>query len=121
MIFDISKLIRFFPEEEQCLFLPAGEVLFHQGTTGHHMYVVKYGEVEIRVNDRFVGKGMVGNPLGEESLLEQAPRMASITAITDCKLIEIDQARLNSLASSNPVILNQLSKLTAQHRAAWAT
>lgn len=96
-----------------------GEKLFHQGDTGNLMYVVKYGEVDIRVNGKLVGHGIAGNPLGEESLVDNIPRMSTVIAATECKLIVVDRMRLNTLVNSMPIILNQFKHLLKLRRIVW--
>lgn len=119
MTLAVTKLSRLFSEEESYLLLSPGEVLFHQGVPGSHMYVVKYGEADIRVDGRLVGRGVAGNPLGEESLVDNVPRMSSVIAASACKLIVVDRMRLNALVNSTPVILNQLKRLIALRRLVW--
>lgn len=119
MFSDMTKLTQFFCDEEEFLTLPASNVLFRQGDQGSYMYVVKYGNLDLRVDGKLVEIAEVGNPLGEESLVEHVPRMASVIATTDCKLIVIDKKRLDTLIKGTPVVLSYLKKLIEMHRIAW--
>ena len=69
MFYAVTKLTELFPQEENLLALPAGKVLFRQGDLGRCMYVMKYGDVDFRVDGHLVEIGCAGYPLGEESLL----------------------------------------------------
>jgi len=115
----VTKLTQLFPNEEEYLTLPAGNMLFRRGDQGSYMYVVKYGNVDIRVDGKLVEIGSVGIPLGEESLVEHAPRMASVMASSDCKLIVIDHARLDTLIKNTPALLNHLKLLIELRRISW--
>lgn len=83
------------------------------------MYLVKYGNVDIQVNGKLVDVGDAGSPLGEESLLEYAPRMGTVVATTDCKLIVIDRPRLETMNKTTPGLLHCMEKLLALRRTWW--
>jgi len=115
----VTKLTQLFPNEEEYLNLPAGNMLFRRGDQGSYMYVLKYGNVDIRADGKLLEIGRVGIPLGEESLVEHVPRMASVMAISDCKLIAIDQKRLDTLVKRTPALLNHLKCLIRLRRFLW--
>jgi CRP-like cAMP-binding protein len=65
------------------------------------MYVVLDGEVEIHA----AGQETVGCPgtiFGEMALIDDAPRSATVIAKTDCRLLELDRKRFESLVSETP-------------------
>ena len=79
----------------------AGQTVVETGTVGATMYVVLDGEVEIRAG----GELTVGGPgiiFGEMALIDDAPRSATVTAKTDCRLLELDRRRFESLVSETP-------------------
>lgn len=85
--------------------LEDGEQLFAEGDHGDKAYVIQKGELEIlKVSgNRTVllavrGKGEV---IGEMALLENRPRMASVRARGDTKLLAIHQEQLTHLLSTS--------------------
>lgn len=88
----------------------AGEVIMRQGDAGHCAYIIEEGKVEITVKrpDGSVlnlGTRGAGSMIGEMSIIDNAPRSATITAVRDCNLLEItkeDFAR--RLKNADPVV-----------------
>jgi CRP/FNR family cyclic AMP-dependent transcriptional regulator len=70
----------------------AGEPVFYQGDPGLGMYIIREGEVSIRISD---GEGedkelavlSDGDFFGELALLDESPRSATAMCRTDCSLI----------------------------------
>lgn len=92
--------------------LQAGETLFNEGDPGGTAHVINEGDLEVIKSS---GRGEVllavrgpGEVIGEMSLLEQAPRMASVRARTDCKLIALNQEQFDRLLSSSPTAARTL-------------
>lgn len=86
--------------------LPAGEMLVVEGDVGDKAYIVKEGLLEITKHSRgrevllaVRGKGVV---IGEMALLEEAPRMASVRARADTKLIVLRKETLQELLADSP-------------------
>jgi signal transduction histidine kinase/predicted CoA-binding protein len=86
--------------------LPAGEMLFAEGSPGDKAYVIKRGQLEILKASG--GKNVLlavrqsGEVIGEMALLESAPRFASVRARTDCDLLVIDHVHLDQLLNNSP-------------------
>jgi CRP/FNR family transcriptional regulator, cyclic AMP receptor protein len=79
----------------------AGQTVVEVGTVGATMYVVLDGEVEIHAG----GQQSVGGPgtiFGEMALIDDVPRSATVIAKTECKLLELDRRRFESLISETP-------------------
>jgi CRP/FNR family transcriptional regulator, cyclic AMP receptor protein len=79
----------------------AGQTVVEVGTVGATMYVVLDGELEIHAG----GQQSVGGPgtiFGEMALIDDAPRSATVIAKTECKLLELDRRRFESLISETP-------------------
>src|SRR6185436_7169855 len=85
--------------------LRAGEVLMKQGDPGDSAFVVVRGVFEItKQSGQSVIKIDVRNPgdvLGEMALLSQAPRSATVTAVTDCETLCISKQAFENLLSSS--------------------
>jgi len=92
--------------------LPAGQLLFSEGDMGEWAYVIEDGQVEIL---KISGGRQVllavrgaGEVIGEMSLLESAPRMATIRARTDCRFIAISQEQLDRLMNTSPAVARSM-------------
>ncbi len=66
-----------------------GQIIVTQGTPGQAFYLVLSGRVEILRDNRSLGAFGSGDFFGEMSLLDQAPRSATIRALdaTDCLML----------------------------------
>ncbi len=90
----------------QEIHMKPGDVLFHQGETGQHAYVIIDGRIEIykiaggqRVQLAIRGPGDV---IGEMSLVDDIPRNASGVALTDCVIVTIPRAQIDYMLRTNP-------------------
>ena len=82
--------------------LPLGNPLFTVGEQGDAMYVLMAGRADVVVRDKVVETAEVGAILGELALLDNSPRSATVIAMTDCNLIEINAERFNTLVREVP-------------------
>lgn len=92
-------LVRFATDTESFV---AGQTVFSEGEPGEVMYVVKEGEVDIRVRDTTVETVGPGGLIGEMALIDRNPRSATAVARTDCKLVPINEARFAFLVQETP-------------------
>jgi len=87
--------------------LAAGQVLFAEGDSGSHAYVIIEGDLEVvkQSGDREVLLAVrgVGDVIGEMSLLEDAPRMATVRARTDAVLLDVPKAVLDEMLATSTV------------------
>jgi NTE family protein len=86
--------------------LNAQEWLFHEGDPGDRLYLVQSGRLRVVAERegrsrvlRLLGPGAV---LGELAVLTGAPRSASIQAVRDAELLEIDGGRFQELLHRSP-------------------
>jgi signal transduction histidine kinase len=86
--------------------VPAGGVVMEEGTEGDGLYIVVDGELEVSRRD---GEGEVvlaiqgpGAFLGEMSLLERAPRSATVRAVRPSELLIIPVAGFHDLLATSP-------------------
>jgi signal transduction histidine kinase len=90
------------------IYLEAGEILMAEGSLPDAFYVVLEGEVEIlkRAGNREVVIAVNGpcSILGEMSLIEDAPRTASVQAPRPCKVLKISRETFNDLVFRNPTV-----------------
>jgi hypothetical protein len=87
-------------------FLAPGDLLIKEGERADYLYILKNGELEAfhdTDGDRkVIGKINVGEFVGEMALINNAPRSASIEALTDCELIELPVGLVNRIIYSKP-------------------
>lgn len=90
----------------------ANEVVLHEGDIGKSFFVVQEGKLRVSVNvaleeRRKVRPGIceltVGDIFGEVCLYETGIRTASVAAVTEGHLLEIDGASLSSYLDEHPV------------------
>lgn len=111
-------------ESTQLVNLPAGKLLFREGTPGDKAYVIKEGLLEI-VKETPNGEVLLavrgeGEVIGEMALLETQVRTASVRARKDTLLIAIGKAQLEhlvktSLSASNALFSTVLRRLRMIH------
>lgn len=70
---------------------PARKVIMTEGEAGAFMYIVLEGRVAVKLKDRVVERIGPGGVVGEMALVDQAPRVGTVTAETDCSLLAINR------------------------------
>jgi CRP/FNR family cyclic AMP-dependent transcriptional regulator len=110
----------------------AEAVIIQEGEPGDSLFIMAAGEVEITkqltlVLDEDTPKERVmirlkaenGVYFGEMALLESETRSATVTASTDCALLELHQKDFLKLITSNPTmgvkLLLRLAQILSQH------
>ncbi len=93
--------------------LPAGQVLFAQGTSDRTLYLVEDGSLSVhaeredqRLRLAIVGAGSV---VGEGAFFSHRPRSATVQASTPCKLWSLTGLRFAELANRQPTVALQLA------------
>ena len=108
--------------EVRWLEVPAGESILAEGEPSEHMYFVAHGRLGIVQrqadgSDHLVREIGAGQPVGELGLLLDQPRSASVTALRDSLLIELDRAGFDRLIEREPSVLLPLTKRIAERLA----
>jgi CRP/FNR family cyclic AMP-dependent transcriptional regulator len=110
----------------------AGEIIIREGDPGDSLFIMQSGEVEITkqltlVLDEDTPKERVfirlkaenGVYFGEMALLENETRSATVTALTDCILLELHQKDFLDLTGRNPTmgvkLLLRLAQVLSRH------
>lgn len=91
--------------------MSSGAVVIRQGDTADFFYLIGEGEVEVSQTDpqarsaaepRVLRRMGSGQFFGEIGLLSRVPRTATVTAITDGRLVAIDKDAFLDLVSAGP-------------------
>jgi len=104
---DISRLIQISREVD----MPAGKQIFSTGDEGHELFILLSGQIRIHRDGRDLATLKRGDFLGEMALLDNEPRSADATTLTDCKLLSIGQQDFFDVLSGRPEILRGILKL----------
>ena len=91
-----------FEAETEPLKFAAGDVIFSSGDEGAEMFVIKDGEVDLRVGGHTVETVRKEGFFGEMALIEEGPRTATAVSKTDCTLIPINEKRFEFMVHEVP-------------------
>ncbi|MEJ2503094.1 MAG: cyclic nucleotide-binding domain-containing protein [Gemmatimonadota bacterium] len=88
---------------------PAGATLIQEGTPGDGLYVVVHGELEVSTRqaggeELVLARRGPGEVLGEMSLLERAPRTATVRATVDTDVVVLPPEAFQRLLANRPEI-----------------
>ena len=95
-----------------------GEAIVRQGAAGQSLFVIRRGEAAVALagTEGEVARLRAGDVLGEMSLLTGEARTATVTAVTDCELFEIDAGGFRRVVLANPSVLDRITSVTATRR-----
>lgn len=94
--------------------IKAGDILIEQGQAGSSLFMILEGQVSvIRDGERIATRGP-GDFVGELSLLLGEPCNATVTALEDCRLLELERRPFNALLDSAPTFTKQILKDVAR-------
>ncbi|MBI3779946.1 MAG: cyclic nucleotide-binding domain-containing protein [candidate division NC10 bacterium] len=84
-----------------------GEVIFHEGDQGRHVYVLKSGTVEVLMkrpdgSPEVIRRLGPGEPFGEMALLRNAPRSATIRTVTAAQVFKMSPGNFAALYTNLP-------------------
>jgi CRP-like cAMP-binding protein len=84
------------------LYFQQGRQIMGEGQKAVLMYAVLKGRVAVSIGGRVVERLGPGGAFGEAALVDQAPRLASAVAETDCELQPITRAAFLALVKVSP-------------------
>ena len=109
------KVLGVFKASKETREVPAGTVIFEEGSEGEEMYGVIEGKVELRLAN---GNSIALGPeetFGEMALVDRSPRSATAVAVEDTKLAVIDKHRFLFLIGETPQFALQVMANLAHH------
>ena len=99
------------------LYFQQGRQIMGEGQKAVLMYAVLKGRVAVSIGGRVVERLGPGGAFGEAALVEQAPRLATAVAETDCELQPITRTAFLALVKVSPQFAySMLSSLAARLR-----
>jgi hypothetical protein len=98
----------------------AGETIFSQGDNRDYVYIIASGEVRVSRlektgSETFLAKFDSGDIFGEDAIIFNRNRSATVTAITDTDLFCMTEAEFNWIRGRFPKIEPYLTALTQTH------
>lgn len=98
--------------------IDAKTVIFHEGDSGNRMFLIVEGEVEIRKKTTEKSTTTLatlkkGDFFGEMAMVERKPRSATALALTNCRLLALDQNAFTSLIEQNSDFAVRMIKVLA--------
>jgi CRP-like cAMP-binding protein len=96
----------------------AGERIVVQGQPGRSLFVMVQGRAAVTLAGTVgeVAQLGPGDVFGEMSLLTGEVRSATVTAVTDCDLLEIDAASFKRVILANPTVVERITTIVATRR-----
>lgn len=96
---NISRVFSLFERVE----VAKGEEIIRQGDQGHHFYALIHGKARVLVDGQPVAELSAGSYFGEDALLSDAPRSASVVMLTSGEVGRLEREHFQSLLK-DPVV-----------------
>jgi CRP/FNR family transcriptional regulator, cyclic AMP receptor protein len=87
---------------------PRGTVFCREGAIGNDCFVVVDGEVAVTIADEHVCIIGPGGFFGEMALLDGGPRVATVTALSDMRLLVMSRQEFASLLTRVPSVSRRM-------------
>ena len=92
----------------------AGEEIFRQGDPAQELFVVETGRVELRVGDKIVHTVSPHEIFGEMALIDGRPRSATAIALTDVRVVPVDEQLFLFLVRHTPYFALNVMRVVVQ-------
>jgi len=79
-----------------------GETFIWEGDVGDALYLILSGDVLVHQGEKELNRQGPGGMIGELALLDNEPRSASITALTEVQSLRIDRGQFEDIMHANP-------------------
>jgi CRP-like cAMP-binding protein len=113
------KVLGVFKGAKETRELPAGTVIFEEGSTGSEMFGVVSGAVELRMANGHSFKLGPDDTFGEMAMIDSSARSATAVAVEDSVVAVIDKHRFLFLVGETPnFALQVMASLAERLRAA---
>jgi tRNA-dependent cyclodipeptide synthase len=105
---DLQQLFAYTEE----LSFRTGNVIVERGRADRTLYIVSDGEIEVFLDDagrrRQLATSGTGSVFGEQSFLDGQPRSATVSARTDCRVLQLTSERFEELRRDAPQIVGEV-------------
>jgi len=108
------QFLDLFPSDTETVAFTAGHAIFHENEAGGTMYVLLEGSVRLSLTGRTLEKIGPGAFFGEMSVVDGAPRSATATALTDCRLIPVKPDQFRALIAQSPDFALEIMRVMAR-------
>ena len=88
--------------------LPAGRILMRQGERGAEAVVIVEGRASVERDGHLLYEAGPGDVLGEMALLSDRPRIATVTLLTDTRLLVLARREFDALMTEMPSVRAQV-------------
>ena len=92
----------------------AGQLIFQKGDVGFELFVIRQGEVELRVDGRVLRTLTTGNIFGEMALVDDSTRSATAIAVSDVQVVPISEKQFVELIRESPSFALDVMRILAQ-------
>ncbi len=92
----------------------ANGVVVQKGDAGSCLYIVAQGRLQARDGERVLNEIHPRDVFGEMSVLDSAPRSATVVALDDSTLLKLDQKDLYELIAHEPHVARSLVQLLSR-------
>jgi CRP/FNR family transcriptional regulator, cyclic AMP receptor protein len=93
---------------------PAGAVIFSEGDSGTVLYVIRSGQVALRIGGKTVETLGPDGMFGEMALVDSAIRSATAVAESECELVPVDLPRFRRLVQDTPFFAERVMRVMAE-------
>jgi small-conductance mechanosensitive channel/CRP-like cAMP-binding protein len=94
-----------------------GETILRAGDKGREFYIVRRGEVAIRVDNVEIARLGPGQFFGELALLTGKERHATVTSLRESEVFEVDENMFKDVLQGQPKIAEEISRIVAERQA----
>jgi CRP/FNR family transcriptional regulator, cyclic AMP receptor protein len=92
---------------------PSGTVLCKEGDVGREFFVLMDGTVVVTAKEKRIATLGAGDFIGEIALLEQVPRMATVTATTPVRFFVLSREDFRHLVRQHPDVESKILRTLA--------
>jgi CRP-like cAMP-binding protein len=94
--------------------LKKGTVLTREGAAGGLAFIIATGRAEVTRRGKRLARLGPGDVVGELSLIDGEPRSATVTALSDLEVLELDRRDLLKLMRKAPSVVRKLLESLSQ-------
>jgi len=92
----------------------AGEIIFKEDDAADELFVIKSGQVGIRIGNRTLSELSANSIFGEMALIDDAPRSATAVALTYVELVPVFEKQFLFLVSQTPFFALKVMRVLAR-------